>query len=93
MHCGLQLVASLQACEVHAVNFGAGEQASLLTVVLGSVMAQKQTNSIEEGFAAAQQGLQGPHQPQTFRRKGETWSFKKVWFEPWLHYRLCFLFL
>ena len=61
MHCGLQLVASLQACEVHAVNFGAGEQARLLTAVLGSVMAQEQANSIAEGSAVAQQGLHGPH--------------------------------
>ena len=56
----------------------------------GSEAAQEQTkvNSIAEGSAAAQQGPQGPHQPlnfcKSFRRKGETRIFKKVWFEQWL---------
>ena len=40
----------------------AGEQARLLTAVLGSVAAQEQAN-IAEGSAVAQQG---PHQPQDF---------------------------
>ena len=47
-------------------DFGAGEQARLLTTVLGSEAAKEQANSIVEGSATAQRGPQGPHQPQIF---------------------------
>ena len=48
MHRGLQLLYHLKAREIHGVNFGSGEQARLLTVVLGSVAAQERANSIAE---------------------------------------------
>ena len=44
-----------KVCEIHAINFGAGEQARLLTAVLGSMAAKEQANSIAEGSAGAQQ--------------------------------------
>ena len=58
----------------------------LISELESSVEAQEQANSIAEGSAAAQQGPQGPHLPQnlSFRRKGETRSIRKVWFEQWL---------
>ena len=66
---GLQLAScttSKRVYNIHAINFGAGEQARLLTSVLGSVVAQEQATSIAEGSATAQQVPQGPYQPQNF---------------------------
>ena len=72
--------------KIHAVKFRSWRagQTSYSTAVLGSVAPQEQANSIAEGSAAAQQRPQGPHQPKNFQEKGETRSFKKVWFEQWL---------
>ena len=63
---GLQLVAPLQIAQDPSLEFRSWREARLLTTVLRSVAAQEQANSIVEVSAAAQQGPQGPHQPQHF---------------------------
>ena len=70
----------LQCTRDHAINFGAGEQARLLTVVLGSVAAQELADSIAEGSAAAPLGPQGPHQSFNFVDLSGGRE-KNVWFE------------
>ena len=76
-------------------------QTSYSTVVLGSVAAQEQTNSIAEGSAAGQQRPQGPHQPQNFvelsgerRNKELQESVVRAMAMPWLHYwdTTCYVF-